>query len=362
MKKLAKQILFILFIINGLISCNSSEELITNLASDNKSNETVKRTRSRSTIDVLTFDSIAQADALLETMLTIDNSSQFYNQFILNGSVNNKYINSLYEYMRIIENIESGDSINAMSLFQENMNNMLNVYHEGNDITVEPLALYDYRLLLNEDDYFIVDGRVYQLFDTIFITCPIEKHDDLLDISQSPVEIKKLITDLKTTKIPDSLKISRVRNPNDDIYDLEYIYCYDRTSNIHNLQYEKIVNQHRMQVAIYADEHYYGFYGRHDLKTGYSIKSHTKWAGIWWIKNERINIDIKYIAQYALLFNTKTISINSTYSIKRFYPSYNKVKNYSGIHMNINNYGITNVDFTISNQHMEITEANIINN
>lgn len=362
MIELVKQILIVLFITSSLLSCNSSEELIYNLDSDNKPVETLKRARGRSVTDVLTFDSIEEADALLEAMLTIENSSQFYNQFILNGPINNKYINSLYEYMRIIEQIESGDSINAMSLFQQNANNLLNVYGEGSNMTVEPLALYDYRLLLNEDNYFIVDGRIYQLFDTLFITCPTEKHDELIEISQSPTELGRLITQLKTSPIPDSLGISRERNPYDDIYDLEYIYCYDQTSNIHNLKYEKVVNKHRMQVAIYADEHYVRFYKRHDLKTGYSIKNHTKWAGIWWIKNERINVDIYYIAQYARLFNTKTITIDSTYSIKKFYPSYAKVKNYPNTYLDINNYGISNVDFTISNQYMTITESNVRNN
>ena len=169
-----------------------------------------------------------------------------------------------------------------------------------------------------------------------------------------------LVGELKAERIeiPDTMMQARAWNSNDLIPDLEIIYVYEPTSGIHELNYEKIVGKHRMRVSINASEHYASFYERHDFKTEYKIRSHNKWAGIWWIKNEKLDIDISYLVEYALFFRTLELSVDHNYTTKGFYPSYKKSTSVPFTdEIYVNTYGINYVHFAISNQHMTITEA-----
>ena len=105
------------------------------------------------------------------------------------------------------------------------------------------------------------------------------------------------------------------------------------------------------------------FYNRHDLKTSYKVKSHHKWAGIWWIKNEWIDIDISYVALFKYGFISievvplwKTIPIDATYTTKGLCHSYKKIKSYPETNLGMVVENLYNIDFTISNQYMTITE------
>jgi hypothetical protein len=212
---------------------------------------------------------------------------------------------------------------------------------------------------VNEDNIFVVDDRVYHLFDTIFITCPTDRHSELLEMSKNRLQFMMLVEELKREPVDvPSIMQARVGIYDDLIPDLEIIYVYEPTSGIHELNYEKTIGKHRMRVSINASEHYASFYERHDFKTEYKIRSHNKWAGIWWIKNEKLDIDISYLVEYALLFRTLELSVDHNYTTKGFYPSYKKSTSVPFTdEIYVNTYGINYVYFTISNQYMTITNA-----
>jgi hypothetical protein len=359
MKGLTKQIFASLIMACGLLACNPTDELINESVIEPTNVKPMRRSAGNSVLNALTFDSIAQADAMLEAMQSIDNANVFYNTYISGNHVNNKYLTSIHEYLSILNSIDGGDTITARLAFEALQDSLFNVVIEDGDTIVEPLACFDYRCLVNEDNIFVVDDRIYHLFDTIFITCPIDRHSELLEMSKNRLQFMMLVEELKREPVDvPSIMQARVGIYDDLIPDLEIIYVYEPTSGIHELDYEKTIGKHRMRVSINASEHYASFYERHDFKTEYKIRSHNKWAGIWWIKNEKLDIDISYLVEYALLFRTLELSVDHNYTTKGFYPSYKKSTSVPFTdEIYVNTYGINYVHFTISNQYMTITNA-----
>jgi hypothetical protein len=359
MKTLTKQIFATLIVACGLLACNPTDELINESVIEPTNVKPMRRSAGNSVLNALTFDSIAQADAMLEAMQSIDNANVFYNTYISGNHVNNKYLTSIHEYLSILNSIDGGDTITARLAFEALQDSLFNVVIEDGDTIVEPLACFDYRCLVNEDNIFVVDDRIYHLFDTIFITCPIDRHSELLEMSKNRLQFMMLVEELKREPVDvPSIMQARVGIYDDLIPDLEIIYVYEPTSGIHELDYEKTIGKHRMRVSINASEHYASFYERHDFKTEYKIRSHNKWAGIWWIKNEKLDIDISYLVEYALLFRTLELSVDHNYTTKGFYPSYKKSTSVPFTdEIYVNTYGINYVHFTISNQYMTITNA-----
>jgi hypothetical protein len=359
MKTLTKQIFASLIMACGLLACSPTDELINESVIEPTNVKPMRRSAGNSVLNALTFDSIAQADAMLEAMQSIDNANVFYNTYISGNHVNNKYLTSIHEYLSILNSIDGGDTITARLAFEALQDSLFNVVIEDGDTIVEPLANFDYRCLVNEDNIFVVDDRVYHLFDTIFITCPTDRHSELLEMSKNRLQFMMLVEELKREPVDvPSIMQARVGIYDDLIPDLEIIYVYEPTSGIHELNYEKTIGKHRMRVSINASEHYASFYERHDFKTEYKIRSHNKWAGIWWIKNEKLDIDISYLVEYALLFRTLELSVDHNYTTKGFYPSYKKSTSVPFTdEIYVNTYGINYVYFTISNQYMTITNA-----
>lgn len=359
MKTLTKQIFASLIMACGLLACSPTDELINESVIEPTNVKPMRRSAGNSVLNALTFDSIAQADAMLEAMQSIDNANVFYNTYISGNHVNNKYLTSIHEYLSILNSIDGGDTITARLAFEALQDSLFNVVIEDGDTIVEPLANFDYRCLVNEDNIFVVDDRVYHLFDTIFITCPTDRHSELLEMSKNRLQFMMLVEELKREPVDvPSIMQARVGIYDDLIPDLEIIYVYEPTSGIHELNYEKTIGKHRMRVSINASEHYASFYERHDFKTEYKIRSHNKWAGIWWIKNEKLDIDISYLVEYALLFRTLELSVDHNYTTKGFYPSYKKSTSVPFTdEIYVNTYGINYVHFTISNQYMTITNA-----
>ena len=360
MKSLLKLLCAYLILACSLLACSPTNDFMNDVEEESMVNKPMRRSAGSNILNALTFDSIAQADAMLEAMQSIDNANVFYNTYIRDNNVNNKYLISIHEYLSILNSIDGGDTITARLAFEALQDSLFNVVIEDGDTIVEPLANFDYRCLVNEDDVFVVDDRVYHLFDTIFITCPVNRYAEFLEISKNRMQFAILVGELKAERveIPDTMMQARAWNSNDLIPDLEIIYVYEPTSGIHELNYEKIVGKHRMRVSINASEHYASFYERHDFKTEYKIRSHNKWAGIWWIKNEKLDIDISYLVEYALFFRTLELSVDHNYTTKGFYPSYKKSTSVPFTdEIYVNTYGINYVHFAISNQHMTITEA-----
>lgn len=359
MKILTKQIFASLIMACGLLACSPTDELINESVIEPTNVKPMRRSAGNSVLNALTFDSIAQADAMLEAMQSIDNANVFYNTYISGNHVNNKYLTSIHEYLSILNSIDGGDTITARLAFEALQDSLFNVVIEDGDTIVEPLANFDYRCLVNEDNIFVVGDRVYHLFDTIFITCPTDRHSELLEMSKNRLQFMMLVEELKREPVDvPSIMQARVGIYDDLIPDLEIIYVYEPTSGIHELNYEKTIGKHRMRVSINASEHYASFYERHDFKTEYKIRSHNKWAGIWWIKNEKLDIDISYLVEYALLFRTLELSVDHNYTTKGFYPSYKKSTSVPFTdEIYVNTYGINYVHFTISNQYMTITNA-----
>lgn len=359
MKTLTKQIFASLIMACGLLACSPTDELINESFIEPTNVKPMRRSAGNSVLNALTFDSIAQADAMLEAMQSIDNANVFYNTYISGNHVNNKYLTSIHEYLSILNSIDGGDTITARLAFEALQDSLFNVVIEDGDTIVEPLANFDYRCLVNEDNIFVVDDRVYHLFDTIFITCPTDRHSELLEMSKNRLQFMMLVEELKREPVDvPSIMQARVGIYDDLIPDLEIIYVYEPTSGIHELNYEKTIGKHRMRVSINASEHYASFYERHDFKTEYKIRSHNKWAGIWWIKNEKLDIDISYLVEYALLFRTLELSVDHNYTTKGFYPSYKKSTSVPFTdEIYVNTYGINYIHFTISNQYMTITNA-----
>ena len=353
-----------LFLVFGLLSCTSTPDFLNEI--DTKSiNRTPKRSASIIN-NALVFDSMEDAEATLAAMQTVDNANEFYNTYIRNSTVHNKYLTSIHEYISILNMMESGDSITALEALEALKDSLFNTHVEDEGTIVEPLSYFDYRCLVNEDDEFFVNDRVYHLFDTIFISCPIENRDELISISQNPLSLSLLISQLKRDS--EDLPLMRgVPFSNNGVFELTFA-DWRHTNNRSNRikEYEKIVDKHRMRVFIGTEEYYSSLFDRHDLKTMYMIKSHKKCLGIWWIKNEFINVDIKYDAIFAygatnveMVPLSKSISIDSTYSIKGFTPSYKKVLSYPNSHFTYMSMRITNENFTISNPYMTITETNL---
>lgn len=369
MKKVIKQNCLILLLACILFACSPTEELINNVDTGTTSvMPQMRRLAGNAGIsNAFSFDSIADADAMLDAMQSVEDAESFYNTYISNSNVNNKYLNSIYEYMSMVESIEAGDSVNALLALTENQDSLFNVYVDGGDTIVEPLSCFDYRCLVNEDDVFVVGDRAYHLFDTIFITCPINRHAELVEISKNRFRMQLLLDELKAERkeITDTIMMqNRALSLDISAFELIDIDWRDASHRDRStFKYERIVNKHRMQVFIYTEEKYSSFYNRHDLKTGYKVKSHNKWAGIWWIKNEWINIDISYVAWFYYRFISievvplwKTIPIDATYTTKGLCHSYKRTNSYPETNLGTVLENIYNIDFTISNQYMTITE------
>lgn len=363
MKNLTKQIFASIIMACSLLACSPTNDLINDVKEEAMVGKPMRRSAGSNLLNALTLDSIAQADAMLEAMQAVDDAETFYNTYLSNN-VNNKYLNSIYEYMSIIEAIEEGDSVNAMFAFEALRDSMFNVYIEGNDTIAEPLANFDYRCLVNDDNVFVVDDRVYHLFDTIFITCPIDQHTELLEISKNKFRMQLLIADLKAEKkeLSDTMMIKQ-RSVNSTA-DYDIVYLYPSTGKV-RYTFEKSVGKRRMQVLIDSEENYVKFLNRHDLKTKYTVKSHKKCLGIWWIQRVRTNIFITYDALFTYGSNVVELAPYNAYVHMRdnrivtaFYPSEDAINWYAFTKLPyICNEGLINIDFTISNPDLTITEA-----
>lgn len=211
MKTLTKQIFASLIVACGLLACSPTDELINEDVIDPTNVKPMRRSAGNSVLTALTFDSIAQADAMLEAMQSIDNANVFYNTYIHDNNVNNKYLTSIHEYLSILNSIDGGDTITARLAFEALQDSLFNVVIEDGDTLVEPLANFDYRCLVNEDDIFVVDDRVYHLFDTIFITCPVNRYVEFLEISKNRMQFAILVEELKAERveIPDTMMQAR---------------------------------------------------------------------------------------------------------------------------------------------------------
>lgn len=329
----------------------------------------ISQKRSANSINhALIFDSLAQADSMLLAMQSIENATEFYNTYIRNSSIQNKYLTSIHEYLSILNTMAGGDTITAMLAFEALQDDLLNVYVDGEDTIVEPLSYYDYRCLVNEENVFVVNDRVYHLFDTLFISCPLEDHTELINISNDPLRFTMLINQLKTQHedIPSVPRALTNRGA------FELIFAdWRQTENRENhvWKYEKTVDKYRMQVSIGAEAFYSTIFNRHDLKTMYMVKNHKKCLGIWWIKNELINVDINYLALFTYgshhveeVSLSKSIAIDSTYTVKGFIPSYKRVISYPETYFGHITKNIYNLEFTISNPYMTITKLDIKRN
>lgn len=374
MKKLIKQNCFISLLVCILYACNPTNGLINNVDSELTSVMPSMRSSpgNMGIANAYSFNSIEEVDAMLDTMQSIDNANVFYDTYIRNNSIHNKYLTSIHEYLNIQNLIDGEDTITAMLAFEALRDSLFNVYVDGSDTIAEPLSFFDYRCLVNEDSVFVVGDRTYHLFDTIFITCPNNRHAELVEISRNPLRMQLLIDELKAERKEfDDTTMIKSRALNIDASSFELIKIEWRNASHHDrseLKYEKVINKHRMRVSIQAKERYSSLYNRHDFETKYSIRSHNKWAGIWWIKNESIDVDLNYVAQFEygassieMAHLRKTIPIDTVYHAKGFVNSYKKTNSYPDTHFgSIILINIFNVDFTISNQHMVITEEDFI--
>ena len=368
MKNLAKQIFASIIMACGLLACNPTSDFVNDVEEESMISKPMRRSAGSNIVNALTFDSITQADAMLEAMQSIDNANVFYNTYIRDNNVNNKYLISINEYLSILNFIDSGDTITARLAFEALQDSLFDVVIEDGDTIVEPLANFDYRCLVNEDNVFIVADRAYHLFDTIFITCPIDRHAELVDISNNPFRMQLLIEELKAeqVEVPDTTMI-RQRSSNNTA-DFEIIYLLPYTGKT-RYTFEKKVGKQRMQVIINTEEKYVKFWNRHDLKTKYTVKSHKKCLGIWWIQKLITDIDIKYDAWFTYGSNSIQhipdnlyVPMKDSCTVKKFYHSEDKVQwyPYTKIPYIFNN-GIIHTDFTISNPYLTITEADFKN-
>lgn len=364
MKNLLKLMYAYLILACSLLACTPTNDLINDLENESLVNNQMKRLVGNNITNALTFDSIAQADEILDAMKSIDDASVFYDTYIRNNNVHNKYLTSIHEYLGILNTMAIGDSITAMLALEALRDSLFNVFIEDGDTIVEPLANFDYRCLVNEDDIFIVGDRAYHLFDTIFVTCPIYRHSELVEISQNPYRLQLFIEELKAEQIKqfDTIKIqSRSGN---SIADYEIMYFHPYTGKM-SYTYEKKVGKQRMQVIIDTEENYIKYLNRHDLKTKYTVKSHQKCLGIWWIQKVITDIDIKYDAWFTYGSNTIEqipnnlfVSMKDNRTVTQFYPSKDEVHCYPYTKIPyIHNDGIVRVDFTISNPYLTITEV-----
>lgn len=355
MKNILKQIYTYLIVVVCLLACTPTIDL-----NEVESESTIIRQRRSATSinNALVFDSIAQADALLEQMLSIDSAEVFYENYIQNFGINNRYLNSIYEYMCIWEEIEKGDSINALLALRENQGDLLNIYVDGTDTVVEPLSCFDYRCLVNDDDVFIVNDRVYCLFDSIFITCTVEKYPDLVEISNNPIMMRLLVEELKTEK-PDIPSISRTNIATD----FEIIILYPYTGKTRYI-FEKSVGKQRMQVIIDTEDKHIKYRNQHELKTKYMVKNHKKCLGIWWIQRLTTDVTIVYDAWFtygrygiAVIPDNLYVPMTDTCIVRKFYHSNYNIDDYPSLEIPyIRNNGIIHTDFTISNPYLTITE------
>lgn len=363
MKKFIKQYCFISLLACIFFACSPTEELINNVDSGTTSvMPQMRRLAGNAGIsNAFSFDSIAEADAMLEAMQSVEDAESFYNTYISNSNVNNKYLNSIYEYMCIVESIEAGDSINALLALTENQDSLFNVYVDGGDTIVEPLSCFDYRCLVNEDNVFVVGDRAYHLFDTIFITCPITYHANLVEISQDSTRLAILIEDLKAERIeiPDTTMIqTRERNPDDGIADLDYVYACARTSTFHTLKYLRTENKHRMKVTISAHKRYVKYLNRTDLIAEHVARTYQKCLGIWWLSTEKLNLDIKYVAKFVRGWTIYPVEFDDAYTASSLAPAKKTIECHPWSNLVFCHYGLEGISFIISSKHMTITSDN----
>ena len=363
MKKFIKQNYSILLLACILFACSPTEELINNVDTGTTSvMPPMRRLAGNAGIsNAFSFDSIAEADAMLEAMQSVEDAETFYNTYISNSNVSNKYLNSIYEYMCMVESIEAGDSINALTTLTENQDSLFNVYLEGGDTIVEPLSCFDYRCLVNEDNVFVVGDRAYHLFDTIFITCPITYYANLVEISQDSTRLAILIEDLKAERIeiPDTTMIqTRERNPDDGIADLDYVYACARTSTFHTFKYLRTENKHRMKVTISAHKRYVKYLNRTDLIAEHVIRTYQKCLGIWWLSTETLNIDMNYVAKFVNGMKIVPVAFNDVYTASSLAPAKKTIECHPWSNLVFCHYGLEGESFIISCKHMTITSDN----
>ena len=364
MKSLVKLSCTYLILVCSLLACNPTSDFINDVEEESMVGKPMRRSAGSSVANALTFDSIAQADEILEAMQSIDNASEFYDTYIRNNNVSNKYLTSIHEYLSMLNNMDAGDTITALLALEALQDSLFNVVIEDGDTIVEPLSNYDYRCLVNEDNVFVVGDRVYHLFDTIFITCPISQHAHLVEISNNPMSMQLLLDELKTEKkeILDTTMIQHRGIAFGFSENLDVLYIIKLSGTI-CFNYEKRIGKHKMWVGIECYEKYKRLFNVHKLQTRYRIKSHTKWAGIWWIRRENTSINISYNALFLYGEEARRllIPIDTTYYAKQFYHSNESVISYPYQVPEIINMGPEYVDFTISNPHLTITENDFKN-
>ena len=373
MKKLAKQICIGLVLSCTLLSCNQTEEINTDAESSHaKLLSTRCSVNNGNLSNALWFDSIAEANALLREMQSIDNAENFYNTYIDGFCITNKYINSIHEYLCLLEKVESGDVMETITQILNNKNGMFNIIVNGNDTIIEPLSYFDYRCLVNQDGLFVVDNIIYQLFDSVFITYPIDKYEKLIEIIKNPCEIAMLVNHLNTDSLSKSYSNEMFQRSTFEYADIANSIDVVNTLTLAGkirYTFEKIVDKHRMQVIIDTEEDYVKFYDRHDLKTEYKIKSHKKNLGIWWVKNEDVAGDLYYEALFTYGSNSIEVvphriimPMEEYYDANGMLTSYDRVWSYPYTEIPyIANNGIINYHFTLSNAYLTITENDLIN-
>lgn len=368
MTNLVKPIFASMIIVCSILACNPTDDFLNEVEKESMINKPMRRSAGISTVDALTFDSITQADAMLDAMQSVDNANVFYNTYIRDNDVNNKYLTSIHEYLSILNSIDGGDTITARLAFEALQDSLFSVVIEDGDTIVEPLANFDYRCLVNEDDIFVVDDRVYHLFDTMFITCPINQHAELMEISKNSFRMRLLVEELKAEKIA-ILDTTMIKQRSSNITaDFDIIFLYPYTGKT-RYTYEKTAGKQRMQVIIDTEENHIKYLNRHDLKTKYTVKSHRKCLGIWWIQKLTTDIDIEYDAWFTYGSNSIEhvpdnlyVPMKDNCTVRRFYHSEDEIQCYPFTKIPyIHNEGIIHTDFTISNPYLTITEADFKN-
>ena len=92
MKSLLKLLCAYLILACSLLACSPTNDFMNDVEEESMVNKPMRRSAGSNILNALTFDSIAQADAMLNEMQSIDNASEFYNTYICNSNVNNKYL------------------------------------------------------------------------------------------------------------------------------------------------------------------------------------------------------------------------------------------------------------------------------
>lgn len=301
----------------------------------------------------LVFENIQEVDAFLQKLqgMTSEELRQTNNK-LFGGK--NKYLTSISFYVELNEMIDAGQDESAvLEQLQLYINEGL-IKKEDNEVS--PLAYYDYRCLVDDENRFIVGDKYYQLVGDNFMVYPIAKTNTETDSQPLNSSIGNTYSICNCTGVPVTLSIGNIAGGTTS----------QGFSTDKELTYEKQVGNHKMYVYITLEESYSKFYNRHDLISHYKIKSLNYWAGTWWIKQEYIAVDIeiqntfegRIYKEDGMLMPGRLYYLNyhHQFTVKKYYPESGHTDSYPDTNLNLNDYGIQKVKFTITNQYMTITE------